>query len=102
MPKNAFRNDPPTTEPKWFLIILENVKQKPFSLCYKYHWVALPDMIKLTKFNDFLTWILQELQSPNELNYVKYLPYKIWIKFQINVTLMGSGIAVTDVRKMLK
>lgn len=49
MLKNAFKRDPPMTVPRWYFIILPNVKQSPFSDCCKYHWVALPEIMKLTK-----------------------------------------------------
>lgn len=50
--KKALRKDPPTTEPKLNLNSLETGKQQFVVLpSLTYHSVALPDMMKLTKFN---------------------------------------------------
>jgi hypothetical protein len=45
--KKAFRKDPPTTDPKWYLSNLRKVSQKEQS-CSVYHCVARPERTKLT------------------------------------------------------
>lgn len=61
--KKALRKAPPTTDPKWYFKRRLVVRQIVTYL-WVYHWVAKPDIIKLTK-NKYKKYMnLLEIATP--------------------------------------